>query len=57
LRRVREPLLELTVPLWLLIHPDLRKVTRVRAVIDFLAWRLAELRTLFDGSSISPADC
>ena len=36
LRRIGEPCDELAVPLWLLTHPDLRRVARVRAVLDFL---------------------
>lgn len=31
LRRLTNPLPELAVPLWLLIHPDLRRVSRIRA--------------------------
>ncbi len=37
LRRIGEPCEELEVPLWLLTHPDLKRVARVRAVLDFLA--------------------
>jgi hypothetical protein len=35
--------------LWLLTHPDLRRVARVRAFLDFMAERLAEKRPLLEG--------
>ncbi len=37
LRRRGEPIAELETELWLLVHPDLRKTARVRAVLDHLA--------------------
>lgn len=49
LRRVHPPLAELEVSLWLLTHPDLKRVGRVRAVLDFIARRLTEQRALIEG--------
>lgn len=49
LSRVCAPLTEMDSALWLLVHPDLRKVARVRAVLDFLAARLGEQRPLIEG--------
>lgn len=37
LRRVSMPVDDITVDLWLLTHPDLRRTARVRAVLNFLA--------------------
>jgi DNA-binding transcriptional LysR family regulator len=50
LRRVHPPLADMEVSLWLLTHPDLRRVARIRTVIDFVAERLVEQRALIDGS-------
>ncbi len=49
LRRAGAPLDEAAVPLWLITHPDLRRVRRIRAVADFLAERLHAQRALFEG--------
>jgi DNA-binding transcriptional LysR family regulator len=49
LRRVHPPLAEMEVSLWLLTHPDLRRVVRVRTVLDFVAERLVEQRALIEG--------
>jgi DNA-binding transcriptional LysR family regulator len=49
LRRIAEPCRELDVPLWLLTHPDLKRVARIRAVLDFLAQRITEQRALIEG--------
>jgi DNA-binding transcriptional LysR family regulator len=49
LRRVHPPLPELEVSLWLLTHPDLKRVARVRTVLDFVARKLAEQRDLIEG--------
>lgn len=35
--------------LWLLTHPDLRRVARVRAFLDFMAAEIARRRPLFEG--------
>lgn len=49
LRRVHPPLPEMEVSLWLLTHPDLRRVARIRTVLDFLAWHLVKRRALMEG--------
>lgn len=59
LRRLGAPLDD-RVPLWLLVHADLRRSARVRALVDFLYPRLVAARPLFagDGAPASelPAD-
>ncbi|WP_158007622.1 hypothetical protein [Marinobacter sp. X15-166B] len=47
--RVHEPLAELKVGLWLLTHPDLRRVARIRALMVYLYEELAALKPLFEG--------
>ena len=47
--RVHPPLPEMASALWLLTHPDLRRVARVRAVLDFLADSLTRQRPVFEG--------
>lgn len=49
LRRVHPPLAAMESSLWLLTHPDLRRVARIRAVLDFMAERLGSLRALIEG--------
>jgi DNA-binding transcriptional LysR family regulator len=49
LRRVHPPLLEMESALWLLTHPDLRRVARIRALPDFLAEWLIDRRPLIEG--------
>lgn len=49
LRRIGEPVA--TNQLWLLVHADLRRTARVRAVIDFLVPRLLEERARFEGTA------
>jgi len=49
LRRIRQPLPEMEGSLWLLTHPDLRRVTRIRAVLDSIAHCLGERRALIEG--------
>lgn len=49
LRRVHPPLAEMEVSLWLLTHPDLRRVARVRAVLDGLGRGLAKRRAAIEG--------
>jgi DNA-binding transcriptional LysR family regulator len=49
LRRVKAPLPEMEGSLWLLTHPDLRRVARVRTVLDFIATTLAKQRALIEG--------
>ncbi len=47
LRRIGEPVASSS--LWLLIHADLRRSARVRALVDFLVPRLRADRALFEG--------
>ena len=42
LERVAEPPAEFDTQLWVLAHPDLRRVARVKALTDFLYARLTE---------------
>lgn len=49
LARVGEPIAELDNELWLLTHPDLRRVARVRVVLDALRDALVARRDLFEG--------
>lgn len=48
--RVREPLPECAVGLWLLSHRDLRRVARVRALLDYLHEALVQRRARFEGN-------
>jgi DNA-binding transcriptional LysR family regulator len=52
LRRVRRPLADMEASLWLLTHPDLRRVARIRTVLDLVADRLAEQRALIEGRQV-----
>jgi DNA-binding transcriptional LysR family regulator len=47
--RVIDPDPQWNSDLWILTHPDLRQVPRVRAVMDHFAEELAALRPLFEG--------
>lgn len=49
LERVIETSEELTTDVWILTHPDLRRSTRIRAVLDFLFETLAADRLLLEG--------
>jgi len=51
LRRVTKPLPEMEGSLWLLTHPDLRKVARIRSVLDFMADALSRQRGLIEGKT------
>lgn len=51
LARVHEPLADMEVSLWLLTHPDLQRVVRVRSVLDFLSAQLDQRRPLLEGRS------
>jgi DNA-binding transcriptional LysR family regulator len=42
-------LAELETPLWLLTHPDLRRVARIRAFLDFAAEAIAARRAVLEG--------
>ena len=48
LRRIGKPI-EATTTLWLLIHADLRRAARVRALVDFLVPRVLAERPLYEG--------
>ncbi len=48
LRRIAEPI-ETKDRLWLLIHADLRRSARVRALLDFIVPRLMAQKHLFEG--------
>jgi molybdate transport repressor ModE-like protein len=50
LRRVTTPLPDMEGSLWLLTHPDLRRVARIRTVLDFLADALSSQRDLIEGT-------
>ena len=45
----RQLRIRMEVSLWLLVHPSLRRVARVRVILDALATALARLRRLIDG--------
>jgi DNA-binding transcriptional LysR family regulator len=49
LLRVTEPLEELTMNLWILTHPDLRKTARVTALMRFLEVELEKEKPGFEG--------
>jgi DNA-binding transcriptional LysR family regulator len=49
LRRLGEPMPEMEGSLFLLTHPTLRRVTRIRAVLDFIAQHVGERRGLIEG--------
>ena len=49
LQRVRGPLPDYTVDLWVLTHADLRNTARVRAVIESVSEGLLETRSLLEG--------
>ncbi|KAB8189702.1 LysR family transcriptional regulator [Lysobacter maris] len=55
LRRAGALLEDAAVPLWLLTHPDLRPVRRIRALSEFLFERLREQQALFSGQRPAPA--
>lgn len=54
LSRLAPPIDALATDLWLLTHPDLRQVPRVRVLLDFLAGRLAALRPAIEGLAPPP---
>lgn len=49
LHRIGAPIPDAASKLWLLIHADLRRTARVRALVDFLYPRLRELGPVFEG--------
>ncbi len=54
LSRLAPPIPALATDLWLLTHPDLRQVPRVRVLLDFLAGGLAALRPAIEGLDPPP---
>jgi DNA-binding transcriptional LysR family regulator len=49
LRRVAPPIDAMASSLWLLTHPDLKRVARIRAFLDFTAASLTARRGAFEG--------
>ena len=49
LERLTQPLPELDVSLWVLLHPDLKRTARIRAFVDFIVPQLEHLRPLIEG--------
>ncbi len=49
LRRVAPPIDAMASSLWLLTHPDLKRVARIRAFLDFIAAALTAHRRTFEG--------
>lgn len=47
--RIGATLPELRTPLWVLTHPDLRRVARIRAFMDHAATEIASRRSLLEG--------
>jgi DNA-binding transcriptional LysR family regulator len=39
-------------PIWVLTHPDLRHVPRIRAFVDFATKEIRQLRPLFEGRDV-----
>ncbi len=50
--RVAPPIPQMSSALWLLTHPDLRRVARIRAFLDYMAPWLADRRDLLEGRGI-----
>jgi DNA-binding transcriptional LysR family regulator len=50
LRRIAPPIEELATDLWLLTHPDLRRVARIRAFLDFTAEAAKARQARFAGT-------
>jgi DNA-binding transcriptional LysR family regulator len=51
LQRIGDPVPELATGLWLLVHEDLRRTARVRALIEFVAAEMAKLKPVMAGVS------
>jgi DNA-binding transcriptional LysR family regulator len=49
LLRVRGPIPAMAARMWVLIHPDLRRVVRIRAFVDFMLPALERMRALLEG--------
>lgn len=54
LARRTDPLPDAAVDLWLLVHADLRRSARVRALLDLLRPHLEAMRLLLEGASADP---
>jgi DNA-binding transcriptional LysR family regulator len=50
--RLRPPISEMESSLWLLTHPDLRRVARIRAVLDFIAAQLKNRKQLLEEGNL-----
>ncbi|WGF87743.1 LysR family transcriptional regulator [Marinivivus vitaminiproducens] len=53
-RAFASPIPELTGELWIVTHSDLKRTARIRAFFDVVGERLAQQRSLFDGSGQRP---
>ena len=49
--RIRGPIAAMAATLWVLIHPDLRRVVRIRVFVDFVVQELMRQRALIEGRS------
>jgi DNA-binding transcriptional LysR family regulator len=47
--RIRGPIAAMAATLWVLIHPDLRRVVRIRVFVDFVVQDLMRQRALIEG--------
>jgi DNA-binding transcriptional LysR family regulator len=54
LMRIHPPLDDMASALWLLTHPDLKRVARIRTFIDFIADALGRCRNAFEGKPGRP---
>jgi DNA-binding transcriptional LysR family regulator len=50
------PLPQLTTALWLLVHPEMSQVPRIRAALDLLADRVRAAAPLLAGEGVVPSD-
>lgn len=50
LARIGQPVAELSTDLWMLTHPDLRRVARIRAFVDFVAQSVKEQGDFLGGA-------
>ena len=48
LRRLTEPIKELGAPLWIVVHPDVKDVPRIRAVTEFFTARILAEKELLE---------
>lgn len=53
---VWRPKPEVAEPISLLVHPDVRKIARVRALLDIIAEEIPTIRALFRGQARHPPD-